>query len=273
MALTDLLAVVDTGDSDSNFISNALRFAELHDAQLTFLIISVIPSGDYAGVYGPPYIILSDFTEAVATKQERLGELTRRAKVEVRTISELPETIFATASVQARYADLVLFGPDASFGYPPVRREVLETILFASGRPVLVLPDNYTPRAIAHFAVGWNATREATLALRDAMKIATPGAKADVLVLEGRPSSKGHGSEPGADIGHHLARHGFLSTVYPLGRGEAPDGEAVGQAARRHGAQLLALGAYGHSRFREMLLGGVTRELLGGGPIPILFSH
>src|SRR5690606_37613371 len=117
--------------------------------------------------------------------------------------------------VYARYADVVLFGPADNYDYPPIRRETIESILFASGRPVLILPNGHRPRAIEHLAVGWNATRESTHALRTATAFAAPGAKIDVVVLEAKPSVKGHGSEPGADIARHLARHGFASTVVP----------------------------------------------------------
>ncbi|QWT16592.1 universal stress protein [Sphingobium xenophagum] len=273
MAIKDLLAVVDTGDKDEQFVRDAVSFAEFHEARLTFLILSVIPSNDYVGFYGAPYILLQDFTEAVEVKEKRLAERTRQTNVEVRTISDLPDTMLKKSAVQARYADLVLFGPAETYEYPPVRRHTIESILFASGRPVLILPSGYTPRPFDHVAVGWNATREATHALRDATGIAAPGARLEILVLNGKPSTKGHGSDPGADIAHHLARHGFASNVVPLEALEKSDADVLVQGARQHGAGLLALGSYGHSRLREIILGGVTRDLLDGAPIPLLFSH
>src|SRR3546814_15308267 len=70
----------------------------------------------------------------------------------------------------------------------------------SSGRPVLIVPDGYKAKAIEHVAIGWNATRESTHSLRDATAFASPGAKIDILVLDAKPTVKGHGSEPGADI-------------------------------------------------------------------------
>ncbi len=273
MAIKDLLAVVDTGDKDEQFIKDALRFAEFHEARLTFLILSVVPTQDYAVSFGAPYVLLQDFIEAVEDKTKRLAERTRLSNIEVRTISDQPERILTKSAVEARYVDMVLFGPADTYDYPPVRRQVIESILFASGRPVLVLPQSYVPRPFDHIALGWNATREATHALRDVTAAAVPGARIEVLVLSGRPSTKGHGSEPGADIAHHLARHGYAANVVALDAPEQSDGEALVHAARKSGAGILALGAYGHSRLREMILGGVTRDLLAGAPIPLLFSH
>lgn len=273
MAIKDILAVVDTGDKDEQFLCDALAFAELHKASLSLLVLSALPATDYALTIAPSYVFLENYTEAVEAKQQRIAALASASPVEVRTISDLPAVIFAQAAVYARYADMVLFGPADSYDHPPIRRETIESILFASGRPVLVMPNGHEPRVIEHLAIGWNATRESTHALRAATAFAAPGARIDVLVLDARPTAKGHGSEPGADIARHLARHGFAATVVPAYADELSDANALVGAARERGAALLSLGAYGHSRLREMILGGVTRDLLAGAPIPLLFSH
>lgn len=273
MAIKDILAVVDTGDKDEQFLQDALAFAIFHNASLCVVVLSALPSADYALTIAPPYMFMHDYTEAVEAKQQRIERLAGSSNVELRTISDQPAVIFSKAAVYARYADVVLFGPADNYDYPPIRRETVESILFASGRPVLILPNGSRPRAIDHLAIGWNATREATHALRDATAFAAPGAKIDVLVLNAKPTAKGHGSEPGADIARHLARHGFEANVMPVRAGEESDAEALVRAAREGGAAMLAMGSYGHSRLREMILGGVTRDLLGGAPLPLLFSH
>jgi nucleotide-binding universal stress UspA family protein len=271
MPIRDLLAVVDTGDQDGQFLQDALAFAAFHQARLSFVVLSAMPAEAYA--LTPPFVFLDDYTEAVEAKEARIVKAAGAANIEVRTISDQPAVIFSKAAVYARYADLVLVGPRSNYEHPPIRRETIESILFASGRPVLVLPNGHRAGPVDHIAIGWNATREATLALREAKALAEPGAKIDVLVLNGKPSEKGHGSEPGADIGRHLARHGFDANVVALSRGDGSDADALIRGAREHGASLLALGAYGHSRLREMILGGVTRELLDGAEIPLLFAH
>lgn len=273
MPIRDLLAVVDTGEQDGQFLEDAIAFAAFHDARLSFVVLSAMPAETYALTMGPPYVFLDDYAEAVSAKEARITKAAGAANIEVRTISDQPAVIFSKAAVYARYADLVLFGPRSAYEHPPIRRETIESILFASGRPVLVLPQGHRPGAVDHLAIGWNATREATLALREAKALAEPGAKIDVLVLNGKPSEKGHGSEPGADIARHLARHGFDANVVALSRGDGSDAEALIRGAREHGAAMLALGAYGHSRLREMILGGVTRDLIDGAEIPLLFAH
>src|SRR3546814_10791877 len=97
-----------------------------------------------------------------------------------------------SSDLQARYADFVLFGPVDAYGNAHLRRRLFENIALSSGRPVIVLPAGWKPRSFAHLAVGWNATREATRALGDALKLAQPGAKIDILVVD---RSEEHTSE------------------------------------------------------------------------------
>ena len=273
MAIKDILAVVDAAARDEQFIKDALAFAEFHGARLSVLVVSALPLADYSLTVASPYVMLQGDTDAVEAKRAHIATLTSGANVEVRAIIDQPAIIFAKAPVHARYVDVVLFGPADSYEYPPIRRETIESILFSSGRPVLIIPAGHRPGTIQHLALGWNATREATLALRSALEFAAPGAMIDVLVMDAKPSAEGHGSEPGAEIARHLARHDFNATVVSVQSGNLSDAAALIKATRERGADLLALGAYGHSRLRQMILGGVTRTLLSEAPIPLLFSH
>lgn len=271
--LKDILAIVDTGDEDEQFLKDMRAFARFHDAHLSVAILSVVPTPDYAVAFGPPYILLADYVEAAEEKQAKVAKIGERDGFEVRTLSDEPGALLDKAPVQARYADLVLFGPASAYANMRLRRRLLENVALSSGRSVMILPSGWKPRPFDHIAIGWNATREATRALADSLDLASPGAKIDVLVAGARPTAKGHGSEPGADIARHLSRHGFDVTVHRLDGQEASDSEALTSFARNHHADLLVLGASAHSRLRELFLGGVTHDLLDGGPVPILFGH
>ena len=138
---------------------------------------------------------------------------------------------------------------------------------------MIVLPAQWKPRPFAHLAIGWNATREATRALGDALILAAPSAKIDVLVVDAKASTKGHGSEPGADIARNLSRHGFEVTVHALSSEGENQSAVLVDFARRHRADLLVIGASAHSRLRELFLGGVTHDLIDGAPLPVLLGH
>jgi nucleotide-binding universal stress UspA family protein len=271
--LKDLLAIVDTADKDQGFVHDAITFAEFHQAHLSIAVLSPIPTPDYAFAFGPPYLVLDEFVKRSAAKEERLAKLDRKYPVEIRKLSDEFGRLIDMVAVQARYHDLVLFGPADAYGSEELRRLAVEAVALRSGRPVLVLPSGFTPRWFDHVAVGWNATREAARALNDALPLVAPGARIDIIVVDAQPSAKAHGSQPGADIARHLARLGYAADVFDVSSDGAGVSATLTGLARTRSAVLLVIGAYGHSRLREMILGGVTRDLLEGAPVPVLLSH
>jgi nucleotide-binding universal stress UspA family protein len=271
--IKDVLAIVDTEDRDTDFLKAAIGFAELHDAHLTVMVLSAIPNPDYVLAFGPPYVLLDDYVKRTEQKQERVNELVRHLSAEVRVLSDGTEELLRKIPVHARYADLVLIGPAKAYAVPKLRQKAAEAVVLSSGRPLIVLPDGYTPRTFKHLAIGWNASREATRALKDAVGLLAAGATIDVLVVDGEPDPRGHGSEPGADIAHHLARHGFVVTIQNQPGCGDPVAETLVSLARRRNADLLAIGGYAHSRLSELILGGVTRDLLHDVSLPCLLSH
>lgn len=271
--LKDILAIVDTGDADEQFLKDARELARFHEAHLSIAVLSAVPTPDYAVAFGPPYILLADYVEAAEKKQARIARMGERDGFEVRILNDEPSALLDRAPVHARYADLVLFGPVAAYANKHLRRRLFENIALTSGRPVMILPPQWKPRAFDRIAIGWNATREATRALGDALALAAPGAKLDVIVVDARPGAKEHGSEPGADIARNLSRHGFEVTVHALSSEGASESAVLVDFARRHRADMLVVGAAAHSRLRELFLGGVTHDLIDGAPLPLLFGH
>jgi len=94
-----------------------------------------------------------------------------------------------------------------------------------------------------------------------------------VLAVDPQPGPDGHGDIPGADIALHLARHGVKAQIERTVSAGVPIGELLLSRAADLGADLLVMGAYGHSRVRELLLGGATRSILASMTIPVLMSH
>jgi nucleotide-binding universal stress UspA family protein len=175
--------------------------------------------------------------------------------------------------VQARYADLVVVGqaePDQS----ATPSDLPEAVALATGRPVLVVPYIGVQRPPGKVAMlCWNASREAARAAYDALPLLTAADKVVVLVVEPRSSNAGHGAEPGADVAAWLSRHGAKVTVQ---RDVAPDadvGAAILSRAADHDVDLIVMGLYGHSRLRELVLGGASRTLLGSMTVPVLMAH
>lgn len=142
-----------------------------------------------------------------------------------------------------------------------------------SGRPVLVRPlaGSY-PSLPKRVTVAWNNRREAARAMADSMPLLQKAESVTVLTVD-----EGHGARegqlPDTEIGAALARHGVKTTIATTVAGSRTVGDAIRNRATDDGSDMLVMGAYGHSRFREMAFGGATRELLHSLTLPVLFSH
>jgi nucleotide-binding universal stress UspA family protein len=177
-------------------------------------------------------------------------------------------------SVNARYADLLVVGqadPDDPAGS---RNDLPEAMAFATGRPVLVVPQIGALSSIGRTVLlCWNASRESARAAADALPFLQSADKVIVLVVDPEVSADGHGQEPGADVALWLTRHGVSVTVTRDVAADADVGEVILSRAADCGADLIVMGIYGHSRLREMVLGGVSRTLLSSMTVPVLMSH
>jgi nucleotide-binding universal stress UspA family protein len=177
-------------------------------------------------------------------------------------------------SVSARYADLLVLGqadPDDPAGG---RNDLPEAMAFATGRPVLVVPQIGALSAVGKTVLlCWNSSRESARAAADALPFLRAAEKVIVLVVDPEVSADGHGQEPGADVALWLARHGVTVTVQRDVAADAKVGEVILSRAADCGADLIVMGIYGHSRLREMVLGGVSRTLLSSMTVPVLMSH
>jgi nucleotide-binding universal stress UspA family protein len=121
--------------------------------------------------------------------------------------------------------------------------------------------------------VGWNASREASRAVHDALPLLAKAESTCVFLANPKRGLAAHGEEPGADIARHLARHGLKVEVAKTIADDVADSALLLNHASDMGADLLVMGAYGHSRLREFILGGVTRSLLREMTVPVLLSH
>jgi nucleotide-binding universal stress UspA family protein len=174
----------------------------------------------------------------------------------------------------ARSADLVVMSQDnASWSYSTFL-EASDRIVMEAGRPVLVVPNK--GRAVLppkRALIAWNGRREAARAAFDAINLLPRGADVTVLWVDTSSDPVIAGEAPGADLCTTLARHGFKCEAVSA---HAPNGdaaEAILREASARAADLVVMGAYGHTRFREFILGGASRDILARMDRPILMSH
>jgi nucleotide-binding universal stress UspA family protein len=177
---------------------------------------------------------------------------------------------------RARAVDLAVLGQvDPDHKLPPPARHLIEDVLMNAGRPLLLIPFAGRFDTIGtNVLVGWNGSREAARATHDALPLIQPAATVTVLTVErGKPGEEPE-EMPGADLVEHLARHGLAVTAARTAKDSSiTDADALLSYASDIGADLLVVGGYGHSRARELILGGVSRELLQHMTVPLLMSH
>jgi nucleotide-binding universal stress UspA family protein len=176
--------------------------------------------------------------------------------------------------VHAHYADLAVTGQiDPEKPPPGGWARLPEQLALASGRPVLILP--YAGRfdiAGKRVLVAWNRTRESARALNDALPILERASQVTVLSVDPHRGEDAN-DLPGADIALHLARHGVKAEASSTVADDIDVGNTLLSRAADLGADLMVMGCYGHSRMRELILGGVTREILRHMTVPVLMSH
>jgi nucleotide-binding universal stress UspA family protein len=178
-----------------------------------------------------------------------------------------------TLMLHARHAAIAVLGT----GRVPDRQvsalTLSEDVIFASGRPSILLPANWPVErsAAKKITVGWNASREAARAVSDAMPFLTVAEEVHVVVVPEPKISRLLGQDPGADISRHLARHDIPVVLDRLEGASA--GELLLAKARDIDADMIVVGAYGQPKITEFIFGSVTQILLATPQIPILLSR
>lgn len=273
--IKDLLLVIDISTNDDAIVAAAVRMAVKHGAHLSVALFSVIPVPDYTVMVYPPFVTFEEYREKTEAKQRSLRDRAARAgvDVEIRILSDTARILLDKTPAQTRYADLVLFGPPATWEDEWLRRRVLENVILGSGRPVLSLPLDGTVPSFERALIGWNAGPEATRAIQVALPHLSAEAEVVVGIVNPEMSADHHGSDPGADIACHLARHGLRVDVSTSTAGSGAEAEALRSMAVDRGVDLLVLGAFARSRLRELILGGVTEDMIGAVATPTLLMH
>jgi nucleotide-binding universal stress UspA family protein len=275
--IKDVLVHVGTDAACPSRVEVAARLATWHDAHLTGLhVMASMPIPRYAAIGLLPQVheLLERQLRESAEQARHLFDNAVRAAGASRVEWRAREgDILGIARLHGRYFDLVVVGQGIDVDDPTGALAVLpEELVLSIGRPVLVVPRYGAFPALGdHVLVGWNGSREAARAVNDALPLLHRAQKVTVLSIDPRdyPDQR----VPGADITLHLARHGVSAAAAQTRSADMAVGDVLLSYAADIGADLIVCGAYGHSRLREMVLGGATRHLLQHMTVPVLMSH
>mgnify|MGYP001809595989 CR=1 FL=1 len=151
------------------------------------------------------------------------------------------------------------------------RRFIVEAALFESGRPLILVPRAAAPVAFSRVVVAWDASRAAVRALNDSMPILARATS--VVVASVNDDKTFRPGQSAIELTRHLAHAGVSATFHDVKRGGRKVGASLVETAREQGANLIVMGAYAHSRLRDLVFGSATREMLSGASdIPVLMS-
>jgi nucleotide-binding universal stress UspA family protein len=278
MSYKSIIVFLDNSERCMQRLDFALNMALTHQAHLTGLYMAYEPS--YPLVPDAGFERLAIELEEFATIKKRQIEQKFRDGAAKAGIAAFDWRAFsgnetALATAQVRTADLAIVGQrdpedDETFvaeGFP-------ELIVLGGARPTLFLPyAGALPKSFKTVMVAWNGGRESGRAIADALPLLARAEKVVVSTVVTAPDTGEAEELPGVDIAAYLSRHGVKAEITRSTGIDIDAGEWLLSQAADLGADLLVMGAYGHARLREFVLGGVTRTLLKSMSIPVLMSH
>ena len=279
MTYRNILLNLDASAECSVRITATLDLASRFDAHVIGLAAIGIPPilyGPEMALSGPLVAQMQDELEQQARRATGQFEAAAKRQGYVRVETRVADFDEVSAMAQsARYADLVVIGQEEP-GHTSLEAGRLTpgNMVLASPRPVLVIPYIGAPAGFGkHILIAWNGSREACRAVADALPLLAAAERVTVMAVNPDAGNADHGALPGADLAKYLASHN-VKVEAQADPGAAIDvGNELLSRAADLGADLIVMGAYGHSRAREWVFGGVTRTILSGMTMPVLMSH
>ncbi|SNR42137.1 universal stress protein [Paracoccus sediminis] len=209
-----------------------------------------------------------DLNHAVQQHLSRFSDLRWSSEAVVAQIGGIANLV----GMRARFSDLTVLSRPYGEGSPGESEAVVEAALFEGGCPVLVLPGSDLPTdPPGKVLVAWNQSLEALAAVRRALPLLQAAKSVEITIID--PRRNADGSEPGAPLTQMLTRHGVHADIAVLARTAHTVSEQLNRRAIEIGADLIVMGAYGHSRFRQAILGGATRNMLEKAGVPVFMAR
>jgi len=274
-ALKSILVYVDNTDQAAACARAALDIAQVHDAHVAGL-------GVQTPIYIPAFAaaqVPADVYEALAQRQQadldsakgRFDEALQDAgwtdRASWQAIQGEPAQVIAR---QGLFNDLIVIRQEDPEKDPAAYEGLPDEVVLHAGRPVLILPYIGARDTVAkRVMVAWSGTRESARAIGDALPFMQVADEIKVVTVD----PDGEDAVPGSDVARYLSAHGIHAQLQTLQSDGLEVGDVILNQAADDGMDLVVMGGYGHSRVREVILGGVTHHLLGHMTVPVLMSH
>jgi nucleotide-binding universal stress UspA family protein len=281
MAYKSLLTVAASPEGVLGTVTAAAQIAAKMDAHLDALALGVDRTQVGYSYVGSGAVVIAaamdraeaDAREAEAALNAALGAQVPSLRSSVESVVSQLGALTDVVASRARYSDLTVLPLPYGKGRGVEDEAITEAALFEGMSPVLIVPPGgmRTPQP-KRILVAWNQSREALVAARRAMPFLKRADMVQIVVVD-PPAHGPERSDPGGLLCQLLVRHGVKAEVSVLARTLPRVSEVLARQARDVDADLLVMGAYGHSRFREAILGGATRDMLEHSDVPVFLAH
>lgn len=282
MACKTLLSVVSEQGPDGPGLAaldTAISLARREDAHLDVLVLGIDQTQyGYFSAGAGVAMVQETLAQALADAEELEQKVRQRLAAEEirwavdRAVAQLGGVPPLVAH-RARFSDLVVQSRPYGPGRSATDEAVVEAAMFDGQAPVLVMPDGMIdPPAFDRVIIAWNQSPEAMAAIRRALPLLQRASMVDITIID-PPAHGPERSDPGGMLSQWLSRHEVRAEVSVLARTLPRVSDVLARHIRDRDADLLVMGAYGHSRFREAILGGATRDMLENTDIPVLLAR
>ena len=279
MAYKTIVTVITDAAADADALNAAVKMCHQEEAHLDVVCLGLDrtqPGFYYAGANA--MIIQDNLVQAQADAEKlearikpQLEGQDMRWAVQAATAQLAGLTPFVAH--RTRFADLVVLPKPYGKGRGHEHEAITEAALFNGHVPVMMIPDGTTyPDRVGCAVVAWNESSEALAAIRAAMPVLQAADTVNIAIVD-PPQHGPDRSDPGGERGQMLVRQGVRAEVAVLARTMPRISDVLRRHCSDRSADILVMGAYGHSRFRESILGGATRNMLENAEIPVLLAH
>lgn len=279
------ILIVVGKDTPTRSLATKLEAIRAIPARAAILVVGEMPVFPYYAVGVPPYGMTDvppdwqkDMSENKAALQAKVDEIEglleqHGVSGEVATVASDPEQVANAISKRAMFCDLALISEDLR-DTDALFKQTVHGVLFRS--PIGVLLNDTDANALGNakrVMVAWNTQLHSARAVHQALPILRHAKEVIVATIDGAVPEAGHGEDPGVDVAAWLTHHGCNVVVQQYASGSLDIGETILAKSKEVAADLVVMGAYGHSRTREALFGGTTRTMLAQTHQPVFLVY
>ena len=275
MTYRSVLTYVDNGRTSDDRLASAMGIARQFDAHLTVMAFGYEPSFPFYAYGEPAADMTAEFYAQAKADSEKCLAMAQQELSNSGILADAVPIVCQYGAAPRRFAehalfsDLVVTSPPYAEEEDDMRDSHFESALLDGDATILVCPTGTETVDPKTAIIAWNGSHEALRATRQALPLLKDAEKVEIVIIE----SMTRESDPGERLALMLSRHGTSCDILV----QPPSMDSISTILQRRsaelGAGLLVMGGYGHSRFREQLIGGVTRDTLRANQIPVLIAH